>query len=97
VLGALALLGLVAIAIGERQGRLRSAVAACVLALGALWLAALAAVQTDWRDADGFVDCWPSCTLYQDTTGVILIWSPVAVPVWLGVAALFVWRRRSAA
>ncbi len=97
MLGALALLGLVAIAVGERHGRLRSALAACVLALGVLWLAALAAVKTDWRDADGFIDCWPSCTLYQDATGVILIWSPVAVPVWLGVAALFVWRRRSAA
>jgi hypothetical protein len=94
VLAVLALLGSVVIAVGARHDRLRSALAACLLALGMLWLAMLAAVRTDWRDADGFIDCWPSCTLYQDATGVVLIGSPVVVLAWLGAAALFVWRRR---
>jgi hypothetical protein len=97
VLAVLALLGFVLIAVGARHDRIRSTLAACVFALGVLWLTTLAAVRTDWRDADGFVDCWPGCTLYQDATGAVLIGSPVVVLVWLGVAAMFVWKRRSAA
>jgi hypothetical protein len=95
VLGVLVLLGLVVIAVGARRDHVGPALAACVLALGVLWAATLAAVQTDWRDADGFVDCWPGCSLYQDAIGAVFIGSPVVVLIWLGAAGLFVWRRRS--
>ena len=97
MLGVLALLGFVSISLGARRDRLGWALATCVLALGALWLVTLAAVYVDWHDADGFVDCWPGCTLYQDATGAVLIGSPVVLLVWLGVTGLLVWRRRSAA
>lgn len=96
MLGALALLGLVVIAFGARRERLRLALASCVLALAVLWSATLAAVETDWRDADGFIDCWPHCSLYQDAVGAILIGTPVVLLVWLGGAGLLVWKRRSA-
>jgi hypothetical protein len=32
---------------------------------------------TGYRDADGFIDCWPSCTLLQDVVGFVLFASPI--------------------
>ena len=96
VLAVLALLGVAVIAVGAKRDHLRSAFAACVLALAGLWVATLAAVQTDWRDADGLIDCWPDCSLYQDTAGAILFGTPVVLLVLVGAAGLLVWRRRSA-
>jgi hypothetical protein len=38
---------------------------------------AAAAVKTDFRDADGFVDCWPACTALQKTIPLGLFVAPV--------------------
>jgi hypothetical protein len=63
--------------------------------LAALWLPAALAVSTDWRDADGFGDCWPNCSPAQDTVGVLFLVAPAAA-AFLALSALVTWliRRR---
>jgi hypothetical protein len=63
--------------------------------LAALWALAALAVSTDWRDADGYVDCWPNCSPLQDTVGVLFVVAPAAA-VFLALSALVTWliRRR---
>jgi hypothetical protein len=66
------------------------------LTLGAVWTWAAVAIETDYRDADGFVDCWPSCSAFQEVVGFVYLAAPVALLVVL-LAALVVslpWRRR---
>jgi hypothetical protein len=87
-------LGLGAMAVGSKRNRLVLALSMSVLVLAGLWLATAIAVYTDWRDADGFVDCWPNCSAYQDASGAILLGAPAVLAAWLAVAALFSWRRR---
>jgi hypothetical protein len=68
-----------------------------VIALGAAWLLAWLAIDRDWRDADGYVDCWPSCSRVQDTVAV-LYWVAPAAALLLVVAALiafFIRHRRA--
>lgn len=48
-----------------------------VAVLCALYALAWGAVVTDVGDADGFVDCWPNCSLLQYGVGVALSWSPI--------------------
>jgi hypothetical protein len=44
-----------------------------------LWLLAFYALETDWHDAGGFVDCWPRCTTLQDVTGTMFWYAgPIA-------------------
>ena len=69
-----------------RRGRLGWAFLGITVALVGLWLAAAAAVRSDYRDADGYIDCWPSCSALQDGVGIALWWSPIAFVV-LGVIA----------
>jgi len=33
--------------------------------IGALWALTLMAIHTDYRNASGLFDCWPSCTAFQ--------------------------------
>jgi len=40
-----------------------------LMALAASRAAAAIAVRADYRDADGFVDCWPYCSTFQDVIG----------------------------
>jgi hypothetical protein len=65
------------------------AVASAVFAV-ALITSALAywATVTDYRDADGFVDCWPNCTAIQDATRWGAFFAPVVALI-AAVAALF--------
>ncbi len=56
---------------------LTNAVLAGILLLGALEALAWAAIVTDFRDADGFIDCWPHCTLRQGVVGTTVWWSPI--------------------
>ena len=71
---------------------------AAVLALAALDLVAWAAVGTDFRDADGFIDCWPYCTPLQEAVGMAVSWSPILTAALAGLEAvyLFVRSRRRA-
>ena len=55
---------------GWRCGRRVLGVAAATLALLGVWGASLLAIGTDYRDADGHMDCWPRCTAYQEAVGV---------------------------
>jgi hypothetical protein len=64
--------------------------------LAALWLLAALAVSTEWRDADGYVHCWPNCSPVQDAVGVLFLVAPAAA-VFLALSALVTWlipRRR---
>lgn len=54
-----------------------------VLLTGA-WVLAVFAVDKDFHDADGWVDCWPSCSLLQRAVPIALF----AGPVYLAVLAI---------
>jgi hypothetical protein len=49
------------------------------------WSLARAAVESDYRDADGYVDCWPSCTVLQDAVKLALLIGPL---LWVGLAVV---------
>ena len=87
-------MGLVAIGLGAWRNRLLLTLTTSVLVLTGVWVAAAAAYRADWKDTDGFVDCWPSCTTYQDASGSILVGAPATVGLWLLGAAAIGWRRR---
>ena len=69
-----------------RRGRLGLTFLALAPLVAAAWLLARAAVRADYRDADGYVDCWPSCTLLQDSVGLAIWYGPVLL-IALGVVA----------
>jgi hypothetical protein len=86
-----ALLAVAAVGAGWR-GAPVAAVAAATLA--AAWLAAAVLFAGDYRDADGFMDCWPSCTAVQDTVGfAIFVLPAMFVLVLLGSLAGWMARR----
>ena len=64
-----------------RRGKLWLFVAGVTLALGAAWAVAKELVRRDWRDADGYIDCWPNCSAVQDG---------VALAIWVGPVLLVV-------
>jgi hypothetical protein len=68
--------GLVVVA---RRGHLLLASAGTLTVLAGMWLLAVLAVRADYRDADGFIDCWPSCTAVHNAVGATLFYGPVAV------------------
>src|SRR5262245_11196220 len=85
---------------GWRRGRFALAFAVVVVALLGVWAASLLAIHTDFRDADGHVDCWPNCTAYHEVVGVafwltlpVLVLLTVVSAVAVAVSAL---RRRAA-
>ena len=51
---------------GWRHGRPTRTLALVSVGLLGIWGLSALAVETDYRDADGFVDCWPGCTVFQD-------------------------------
>jgi hypothetical protein len=40
--------------------------------LATLYVVAILFIETDYRDADGFTDCWPSCSAFQEAVGLVL-------------------------
>ncbi|HEV8602436.1 MAG TPA: hypothetical protein VGQ68_03475 [Gaiellaceae bacterium] len=50
---------------------------AIVALLDALWLTDLVLIARDYRDTDGFIDCWPSCTVEQEIAGGVLFYTPL--------------------
>ncbi len=90
VLGALLLFS-------RRQGRLGPMFLAAVVLLAAAWALAAAAQATDFRDADGFVDCWPSCSLLQQAVGWTFFYAPidaVLLAVLANALSFADWRRK---
>jgi hypothetical protein len=69
-----------------RRRRLGTAFAGITVILACAWGLAKIAVEHDYRDADGYVDCWPSCSHVQDTVGVGILFTPI-VWILLGVLA----------
>jgi hypothetical protein len=85
--GILVLAVLVALLVAaNRRRRLRSAFAAVTVVLVSTWVLAWLAVRADYRDADGFIDCWPSCSVLQDSVGGTLFLAPL-LWITLGVVA----------
>jgi len=79
----------------DRWGRLLPACAGILGSLAVGWVLAARAVAVDYRDADGFIDCWPSCTAFQKAVGATLFYGPVAAVLFLVVAALLLAVRRT--
>lgn len=77
----------------RRPGTLTRAVFTAVVLLCALYALAWAAILTDVGDADGFVDCWPHCTLLQNSVGIAVSWSPVLMAALVIVGAYVAMRR----
>lgn len=50
--------------------------------LAASWLLARAAIASDYRDADGYIDCWPACTVLQDSITLAVSIGPL---MWLAL------------
>ena len=70
-----------------KHGRLASAFIAVTAGSALLWGLAFTAIWTDYRDADGFVDCWPRCTAFQVTVAGTFWYGAVMFLV-LGVFAV---------
>jgi hypothetical protein len=96
LISALAVLVLIAcLVVAERRGRLLTACAGILAALGTAWGLALVAVENDYRDADGFVDCWPYCSPLQEAVGATPVYGPLAaLLVILTTTVVAVLRRR---
>lgn len=62
---ALALVLLARVIRGTARGREVAVLAALAIVLAAYVLSAVA-IEADYRDADGYMDCWPSCTGLQE-------------------------------
>jgi hypothetical protein len=84
---------------GYRRGRLITSALLGAGLLTVVWLLVGVAVSSDWRDADGWVDCYPRCTRLQDAIAVLFILTPIAVGLLVTVAltAFLVERRRRSA
>lgn len=64
-------------------------------ALLTAWVAVAMLVSTDYRDADGFFDCWPDCTPWQDAVLGVILGVPVMLAgLTLGALVARIARRR---
>lgn len=97
VLGLSVLLGVFAVLLlAWKRGRLWPALLAVNAVLAGTWGLAAVAMRTDYRDADGWIDCWPACTLLQDGVGTVLVLGPpvITASLLLALALAAVTRRR---
>ncbi len=67
--------------LAHRIGRLLAVALAMIVVSGAAVVLAFVAIQRDFRDADGFMDCWPNCTAIQDVVGVTAFAAPIVFVV----------------
>jgi hypothetical protein len=89
------LLLLAGLVVADRRRHLLAAFVSMLTALAVAWAVAVLAVRADYRDADGFVDCWPYCSTFQDVVGATLFYGPVAALLLLVGAGILLARRRS--
>jgi hypothetical protein len=97
---AVAVVAIVAgLVLAHRRGHLIAAAIPLLLFLAAAWSLAKVAYDRDYRDADGFVDCWPSCSPVQHAVGVSLFVAPLAalLVACITILGLAIRRRRKSA
>ena len=77
----LALFGLTSLALKNGWPLSRLTIASLTAAglFALLWLLNYHAISTDWGNAGGFMDCWPSCTFVQDAVGTIFWFVPFII------------------
>ncbi len=69
---------------------------AVVAGLGVAWLLAEITIERDWNDADGFTDCYPTCSAFQETVGLVFWGAPAAATlVVVGVLAVLLKGKRN--
>lgn len=66
--------------------RRHTALLVAVVAVAAAWFVVVYLVSIDYRDADGFVDCWPHCSRWLETVRLILPLGPLVALALVGVA-----------
>jgi len=79
-----------------RRGCLALVFVAVVALLAATWALAYVAMVVDFHDADGWVDCWPGCTILQDGVRAALVLGPLvffASALWAAILGGITWRR----
>lgn len=77
-----------------RRGHLLAASLVTLLLLTVAWVVAKLAQDADYRDADGWIDCWPSCSPVQHAAGISLWVAPlVGLLVLLLTVVIFAIRR----
>lgn len=82
MLAALVTLGLLAgLFAAHRRRHLPAASITALLALAVAWVLAKLAYAADYRDADGYVDCWPSCSALQQAVAAGLYVAPLSALV----------------
>ena len=74
------------LALRLRVGRSMSFLLAAVAVLAGLCLIAYVLIAAGFQDADGFVDCWPDCSLLQAAVGVVF-WCGGLVLLVVGLVA----------
>jgi hypothetical protein len=78
--------------------RLALGVLGAIVVLDALWWIDVALLARDYRDLDGFVDCYPYCSAEQKVAGVVVSYTPLVMSaVLVGLLAVIVvrlWRGR---
>ena len=79
----------------RRPTRAGLALLILALAVAAVWSLYLVSVATDYRDADGFVDCWPGCTAWQKSVRWTLLGGPIVAAVLAGLAVVTTLRAKS--
>ncbi len=91
VIAALVAAGLVFLLVSmSRRGRLFLTATLLMGSLAVAWGLAAIAVRTDYRDADGFVDCWPYCSPFQDGVAITLLFGPLAAVLVVVASAILV-------
>lgn len=96
IVSVLVVVGVVAgLVVATRRGHLLLASAGTLTVLAGMWLLAVLAVRADYRDADGFIDCWPSCTAVHNAVGATLFYGPVAA-ILVAIATALLARHRRA-
>lgn len=63
---------LAALLAAHRRGHLLATAVPVLMLLALAWVLAWIAQDTHYRNADGWIDCWPSCSPLQHAVGVSL-------------------------
>ncbi len=85
-----------ALVMGFRRGRVVPVVVGSIAGLAMLWIGAVLLSASGWHDADGWVDCYPSCDPLQEVVAVTLGWGLALIVLLglIGVGSALVARRR---